>query len=113
MTRSDEAVIATVGRWLRRRDREFDSLQLLAGDVSPRRYLRLQRADGASAIVSHYPPESVETAERFRRTSRLLSGVGIRVPVILEWDAEAGMMLLEDAGRRSVYDAVASGESAA
>jgi aminoglycoside/choline kinase family phosphotransferase len=84
----------------------------LTGDVSPRRYVRLERTGGATAIVSYYPPGARDTGERFRQTTTLLSTAGVRVPKVLDWDVTAGMMLLEDVGRRSVYDAVAGGEPA-
>jgi aminoglycoside/choline kinase family phosphotransferase len=111
MIDSDNTLLEEVGRWLRLRSRGFDSLQPLTGDVSPRRYVRLERTGGATAIVSYYPPGARDTGERFRQTTTLLSTAGVRVPKVLDWDVTAGMMLLEDVGRRSVYDAVAVQQS--
>ena len=81
--------------------------------MSPRRYLRLETADGDSAIVAFYPESMRDTGERFRQTTELLEANGIPVPAILDWDPAAGFMLLSDAGPRSVHEAVAHGGDAA
>src|SRR6185295_7471822 len=79
-------------------------IQPLAGDVSPRRYLRAVLADGGTAIVATYPPEVREICPRFLRTTAILQDAGVRVPRVLAGDCAAGWMLLEDLGPRTLGD---------
>jgi aminoglycoside/choline kinase family phosphotransferase len=78
-------------------------IEPLAGDVSPRRYYRV-RAGAERAVVAYYPPELREIARRFLRTTDLLAGAGVRVPVVRRFDDEAGLMLLEDVGAVTLFD---------
>jgi hypothetical protein len=96
-------------QWLAARGVAFDHLEPLAGDVSARRYARVTLPSGRTAVLAHYPPSLVETGERYRRTTAILESAGVRVPAIRRWDADAGMMWLEDIGDRSLYDAARSG----
>src|SRR5262249_9423813 len=75
----------------------------LRGDVSPRRYRRLRRADGASAVLALYPANVRATAARFLRTGELLAARGVRVPRVLASDLVAGFVLLEDLGPLTLY----------
>jgi len=79
-------------------------IQPLAGDVSPRRYLRAVLADGGTAIVATYPPEVRESCPRFLRTTAILEAAGVRVPRVLAGDCAAGWMLLEDLGSQTLGD---------
>jgi aminoglycoside/choline kinase family phosphotransferase len=79
------------------------AIEALAGDVSPRRYYRV-RGSGNRAVVAYYPPDLREVALRFRHTSDLLTAAGVRVPAVLRFDPEAGLMLLEDVGERTLFD---------
>jgi aminoglycoside/choline kinase family phosphotransferase len=65
----------------------------LAGDMSPRRYLRLERP-GASAILMD--ADDPQTA--FRSMTHWLRSLGLSAPEILRDDAECGLLLLEDLG---------------
>jgi len=76
----------------------------LAGDVSPRRYTRLQLAAGRSAILANYPDEVRAVLPRFAATTRLLAGAGVRVPRVLALAEERGWMLLEDLGPATLAD---------
>lgn len=82
---------------------EAVSSESLTGDVSARRYVRLDGSVG-SAILALYPPELSSTCRRFVRSSRLLGAAGIRVPELLATDCAHGRMLLEDVGRRTLYE---------
>lgn len=86
-----EAWLASTGLGVR-------EIQPLTGDVSPRRYFRVQLADGASAILATYPPEVHGVCPRFLFTTEILRKAGVRVPAVLASDCEAGWMLVEDLG---------------
>ncbi len=77
-------------------------IQPLTGDISPRRYFRVVLADGATAILANYPEEVRPACGRFLRTSAILEGAGVRVPRVLAGDCEAGWMLVEDLGPRTL-----------
>ncbi len=69
----------------------------LAGDASARHYVRLVKADGASAIVMSVPPEDRGMLDRFARVAAHLHELGLSAPEILAVDP-AGRMLIEDFG---------------
>jgi aminoglycoside/choline kinase family phosphotransferase len=77
-------------------------IQPLTGDISPRRYFRVVLADGATAILANYPEEVRPACERFLRTTAVLDAAGVRVPRVLAGDCEAGWMLVEDLGPRTL-----------
>lgn len=79
-------------------------IEPLTGDVSPRRYSRVRRADGATAILAAYPDEVADICPRFLRTTEILEGIGVRVPRVFAADCERGWMLLEDLGPRTLGD---------
>lgn len=90
-----EAWLASAGRGVR-------EIQPLTGDVSPRRYFRVQLDDGAFAILATYPPEVHGVCPRFLWTTEILGRAGVRVPAVLASDCEAGWMLVEDLGLRTL-----------
>lgn len=79
-------------------------IEPLPGDVSPRRYFRAVLEDGGSAILATYPPEVRSTCPRFLKTTAILESIGVRVPRVLASDCEAGWMLVEDLGPRTLGD---------
>jgi aminoglycoside/choline kinase family phosphotransferase len=96
----DEAILA----WLEDSGRRVRRLTPLTGDVSARRYFRSQMISGQSAIVAYYPETIRSACSKFIETSRLLTGVGVRVPDVLSVDCKRGLVLLEDAGSATLYD---------
>jgi len=90
--------------WLQSAGFSPSEIQLLPGDVSPRRYFRAVFADGGSAILATYPLEVRSTCTRFLRTTALLEGAGVRVPRVLASDCETGWMLIEDLGPQALGD---------
>jgi aminoglycoside/choline kinase family phosphotransferase len=76
----------------------------LPGDVSPRRYFRLLREDGSSAIAAAYPPELAASCRRFVVTGALLTSVSVPVPEILAVEPEGRFMLLEDLGPTTLFE---------
>ncbi len=95
---------AAAEAWLAAIGEAGRGLEPLAGDVSPRRYLRLRRADGSTAIVAFYPDGTRDACRRWLATAGLLSEAGLRVPRRLHADCEAGWMLLEDLGTATLYE---------
>ena len=89
--------------WLAQQGHKAEELNELTGDVSLRRYFRLNSNDG-TAIVAVYPPKIRAACSNFLKTTRLLSRVGVRVPRVLASDCERGLTLLEDLGSDTLYD---------
>lgn len=80
------------------------TLVSLPGDVSPRRYARVELEVGGTAILALYPPEIAPVCARFARSAALLDGAGVRTPRILTADCAAGWMLVEDLGPETLGD---------
>lgn len=70
----------------------------LAGDASNRRYLRLVRDTGETAVLMDAPPERGEDVRPFLAIARHLSAAGLSAPAVLAEDVPAGLLLLEDLG---------------
>lgn len=90
-------------RWL---ESELDfseyTLNPASADASFRRYFRVLH-QGESFIVMDAPPEK-ENSRPFIDISRLLSGAGLNVPVVIDDDLEQGFLLLSDLGNRLYLD---------
>jgi aminoglycoside/choline kinase family phosphotransferase len=71
--------------------------RLLAGDASFRRYDRLEKADGARAVLMDAPPP-MEDVRPFLSIARHLSALGLSAPAILAEDVAHGFLVLEDLG---------------
>lgn len=98
------ALSADALTWARSAGYEAKHSLALTGDVSPRRYFRLDLADGGTAIAAVYPPDVIDACTRFLATTSLLIEAGVRVPAVLASDCERGWMLLEDVGNRTLFD---------
>lgn len=72
----------------------------LAGDASNRRYDRLTKADGSTAVLMDAAPEKGEDVRPFVHIAEYLTRLGLSAPRILHLDAEAGFLLIEDLGDR-------------
>ncbi len=70
----------------------------LAGDASARRYERLHKASGETAVLMDAPPESGEDTAPFVAIARHLARNGFSAPTILAHDRNRGLVLLEDLG---------------
>lgn len=71
----------------------------LAGDASNRRYERLtDPATGATAVLMDADPARGEDVGPFLRIAGFLGGIGLSAPAVLDADAAAGFLLLEDLG---------------
>jgi aminoglycoside/choline kinase family phosphotransferase len=75
-------------------------LQPFAGDFSTRRYERLGKADGQTAILMDAGPEDKTPA--FVALARLLAGMGLRAPHVYAANPAHGLVLMEDFGNRRI-----------
>lgn len=73
------------------------AIEPLAGDASFRRYFRLRRDSGQTAMLMDAPPPN-EDPQPFLRAARWLDANGLRAPRVLADDAGRGLVLLEDFG---------------
>lgn len=79
----------------------------LPGDASRRRYVRLRRKDGATAMLMDAPPAAGEDVRPFAALAAWLRQAGFSAPDVYAGDAEHGFLLLEDLGD-AVFARVAS-----
>ena len=70
----------------------------LAGDASNRKYDRLTRATGESAVLMDADPAKGEDVHPFLAIARHLAAQGLSAPGILAVEAAQGFLLLEDLG---------------
>lgn len=99
------AMIATaLGSWLEELGLEVRAASALAGDVSQRRYFRVELGDGGKRIAAHYPESLRGTMTRFVAAQALLASAGVRVPEIYQWSAQRGWMLVEDLGAATLFE---------
>ena len=69
----------------------------LAGDASFRRYFRVHRGDGMTAVLMDAPPEK-EDSRPFLAIGAQLHGLGFSAPQPLATELDIGLVLLEDFG---------------
>ncbi len=100
---------AELSAWLAARGTAARAIAPLPGDVSVRRYARVELESGESLIAARYPPEIAPAQERFERAGRLLTAAGVRVPRTHACDPVAGWSLVEDLGPLTLYDHGARG----
>jgi len=70
----------------------------LAGDASNRRYLRLHRAPGETAVLMDAPRDRGEDVAPFVSIAGHLAALGLSAPRLLARDVPDGLLLLEDLG---------------
>lgn len=75
---------------------------LLPGDASDRRYIRVHAGDASTCIVMLLTQPFDRPWVPFERMTDLFLGIGIPVPRILDRDAEARAFVLDDLGDRSL-----------
>jgi aminoglycoside/choline kinase family phosphotransferase len=75
----------------------------LPGDASFRRYFRLARAGGETAMLMHAPPPHEDPAP-FLHVAHWLNDHGMRAPAILASEPQAGWVLTEDFGNDRMRD---------
>ena len=72
-------------------------LEPASADASFRRYFRVWRASGSTAVVMDAPPEKEDTAP-YLHVGSLLRASGVHVPEVEAVDSARGFLLLEDLG---------------
>jgi aminoglycoside/choline kinase family phosphotransferase len=72
----------------------------LAGDASNRRYDRVARANGSTAVLMDAPPDKGETVQPFLDIAAFLTSIGLSAPRIYHADTDTGFLLIEDLGDR-------------
>ena len=103
--RSSRPRLPSIAGWLQDLGLQPRTIDTLTGDVSLRRYFRAHLGDGSSAVVAYYPVKLRPVCRRFQTTTGLLGSIGVPVPAIVRTDCRRGLMLLEDTGDRTLYDA--------
>ncbi|TMM53028.1 aminoglycoside phosphotransferase family protein [Sulfitobacter sabulilitoris] len=73
-------------------------VSLLAGDASNRRYDRLIRSDGSSAVLMDAPANKGEDVRPFLAIAGHLRAQGLSAPNLLAADPAQGFLLIEDLG---------------
>ena len=79
------------------------AIEPIPGDASFRRYFRLRRDDGETAMLMHAPPPE-EDPVPFLKVAAWLTDNGMRAPQILAEDAAQGWVLTEDFGNDRMRD---------
>jgi N-acetylmuramate 1-kinase len=103
--RSSRPHLPAIAGWLQDLGLEPRIIDNLTGDVSLRRYFRAHLGDGGTAVVAYYPVKLRPVCRRYQTTTALLGSIGVPVPAIRRTDCRRGLMLLEDTGDRTLYDA--------
>ncbi|MCJ2179644.1 aminoglycoside phosphotransferase family protein [Novosphingobium album (ex Hu et al. 2023)] len=78
-------------------------VEALPGDASFRRYFRIRRPTGETAMLMDAPPPN-EDPGPFLRAAHWLDANGMRAPRIFAEDAARGLVLLEDFGTARMRD---------
>ena len=78
-----------------------------SSDASFRRYFRVFHA-GGTHIVMDAPPGR-EDVRPYLNVTVMLETAGVHVPRVFEWDADRGLVLLEDLGTRPYLPALQAG----
>jgi N-acetylmuramate 1-kinase len=73
------------------------AIEPLTGDASFRRYFRIRKSDGSTAMLMDAPPPH-EDPKPFLHVAQYLVEQGLRAPVIYGADTERGLVLIEDFG---------------
>jgi aminoglycoside/choline kinase family phosphotransferase len=70
----------------------------IAGDASNRRYTRITRRDGTSAILMDAPPNRNDSVAPFVEIANHLTAAGLSAPRIYHTNIDHGFLLIEDLG---------------
>jgi N-acetylmuramate 1-kinase len=110
MSHADER-FSLVTDWVTRELRLTPRLiEPASSDASFRRYFRVFH-DGGTHIVMDAPPGR-EDVRPYLNITVMLETAGVHVPRVYEWDADRGLLLLEDLGTRPYLPALEAGGDA-
>ena len=73
------------------------AIEPLTGDASFRRYFRVRKSDGSTAMLMDAPPPH-EDPKPFLHVAQYLVEQGFRAPVVYGVDLDRGLVLIEDFG---------------
>ncbi len=90
---------------LARRFGPFEDVRRLAADASVRSFHRVRRPGGATAVLLEDRDGGRAAIERMIAAQRLLAGLGVPVPALIDADPGMAAVLLEDFGDRLLADA--------
>lgn len=93
-----------LAEWLAAAGLRLGAVHALPGDVSTRRYFRLELDAGRAAVLAVYPAGQETVCRRFTTTSELLASAGVRVPRLLVTDCAGRRTLCEDVGPRTLHE---------
>jgi len=82
------------------------SLRIASADASFRRYIRIDRHDGAGSLVIMDAPPAQENCAPFVHVAGLMQAAGLNVPRILAWDEAQGFMLMSDLGPQTLMELI-------
>jgi aminoglycoside/choline kinase family phosphotransferase len=114
ITRQPDGLAQWIAQQLRCAPDEV-SLQLVAGDASPRRYYRVIHSDGVMTLdareitscIAMVSPASENNAAFLHVASRL-SEAGVKTPLVWAQSAQQGWFLLEDFGDQQLLSSLSS-----
>lgn len=84
---------------------DFD-VAFLAGDASPRKYVRLTKAGHPSYIVMDAPPSTGEDIRPFVQIAQTLKAAELAPPELYKTDPDQGLILMQDFGDGLFFDIV-------
>jgi aminoglycoside/choline kinase family phosphotransferase len=102
---------ATIDRFLTDTGWANAARKQVAGDASNRKYDRLSKPDGTTAILMDAPPETGEDVRPFVTIADHLRKSGLSTPAIYHQDPDAGLLLIEDFGDALFADLMAADPS--
>ena len=82
------------------------ALEPVAPDASTRRFFRLRRPEGGSAILLVDEAGGAGALRRMVAAHEVLAGAGVRLPALLDSDQSLRALLFEDLGDRLLADAL-------
>ena len=102
---------ATIDRFLTDTGWANAARKRVAGDASNRKYDRVTKPDGTTAILMDAPPETGEDVRPFVKIADHLRKTGLSTPSIYHQDPNAGLLLIEDFGDALFADLMAADPS--
>ncbi len=84
---------------------DMASVHSASADASFRRYFRINSKVHGTCIVMDAPPEH-ENCQPFVDIARLVDKAGLRAPLVLDWHAAHGFMLLSDLGTQTMMQGI-------
>lgn len=99
---------AEISAFLSQTDWADVPFELVAGDASNRKYLRLTRPEGSTAILMDAPPSKGEDVHPFVQIAQYLNDIGLSAPQIYAQDTDQGFLIIEDLGDALFADLMAA-----